>query len=125
MDAEREEDKRLFRQLQERINKLEERVTEEESADDGPSKYAILRKRTRTLRTVEQLQEEIRMKSYFVIEGMIADSLNKIDAADCSNNMQGGGKVRKVRLNARKVQAGVLQITSLLKNNMGDKEERT
>lgn len=60
---------------------------------------------------MEDLREELR----FAIEGIIVDSANRISKiANCSNNIR-GSLVRELRVNARKIQAGSLQLASIIK----------
>lgn len=87
--------------------------------EEEPANCGMLRHRTRSLPTVEMLQEELSRDTYITLERIMSECLNKIDnAADCSKGMQ-GGKVHEIRRNARMVQAGAYQLVSLIKKESG------
>lgn len=68
------------------------------------------------------MRDELRNEPYRALKEIVANCLNKIDnVADCSKIMQ-GVHVNRVRVNARKVQASVLQLIYMIREE--DIEER-
>lgn len=77
--------------------------------------YSLLPHR-KNFPTIEELRDRISLEPHYSIQGVIFDCANRIDGiADCSNNLR-GNLVRELRLCARKVQAGTLQLASIIKN---------
>lgn len=72
---------------------------------------------------MDQLRDEIRFEPHFTIEGTMIDSANRINRiADCSNNR--GDLVKELRICARKVQAGSLQLSSIIRESGGERAGR-
>lgn len=107
-------DKLRIMELEEENKKLKERIADEGIDEEFQPDYSLLPNK-KNLPTVEELQEEIRFEPHFAIEGIIVDCANRISKiANCSNNIR-GRLVRKLRICARKVQAGSLQFASIIK----------
>lgn len=73
----------------------------------------------RNLPSVEELKERIRFEPHYAIEGIMMDCANRISSiAKCSNGLK-GGFVHDLRVGARKVQAGSLQLATIIKETGG------
>lgn len=116
-------DKRRINELEEENKKLKERLADEELEDEYQTDYSLLPNK-KNLPSVEELREEIRFEPHYAIEGIIVDCANRISKiANCSNNIR-GGLVRDLRICARKVQAGSLQMSAIIREAKGDNTER-
>lgn len=116
-------DKKRILELEEENRKLRERIAEDGDDEEYQPDYSLLPNK-KNLPSVEELREQIRFEPHYAIGGILIECANRISSiACCSNNIR-GDLVRKLRICARKVQAGSLQLSTIIKekgDNTADK----